>query len=142
MPPPISATTPAARRPYRWTASRTTRSRHSALMCNAYGMKIENMVVGTTLQNSVNMSGDNGSDTVTMSDYEYVIPEEAKYFVSIGVLPASAFDTTQMTEGEDYEITLEVSSPGYLRVWATAEQLNTLVKYVAGANAGVSGDVS
>ena len=27
--------------------------------------------------------------TVTVPEYEYSIPEEAKYFVSIGVLPAS-----------------------------------------------------
>ena len=80
--------------------------------------------------------------TVTVPDYEYTIPEEAKYFVSIGVLPASAFDTTKLAEGEDYEITFEVSENGYLRIWASAAQLNTLVKYVTGANAGVSGDVS
>lgn len=80
--------------------------------------------------------------SVTVPDYEYTIPEEAKYFVSIGVLPASVFDTTQMTEDEDYEINYEITENGYLRIWATAAQLNTLVKYVTGANAGVSGDVS
>lgn len=80
--------------------------------------------------------------TVTVPDYEYTIPEEAKYFVSIGVLPASVFDTTQMTEDEDYEINYEITENGYLRIWATAAQFNTLVKYVTGMNAGVSGDVS
>ena len=80
--------------------------------------------------------------TVTVPDYEYTIPEEAKYFVSIGVLPASVFDTTQMTEGTDYEVNYEITENGYLRIWATAAQLNALVKYVTGANAGVSGDVS
>ena len=79
--------------------------------------------------------------SVTVPDYEYTIPEEAKYFVSIGVLPASVFDTTQMSE-EEYELNYEISSGGYLRIWATAAQLNTLVKYVTGTNAGVSGDVS
>ena len=80
--------------------------------------------------------------TVTVPDYEYTIPEEAKYFVSIGVLPASVFDTTQMTEDTDYEVNYEITENGYLRIWATAAQLNTLVKYVTGTNAGVSGDVS
>ena len=82
-----------------------------------------------------------GCGSVTVPDYEYTIPEETKYFVSISVLPASVFDMTKMTEGEDYEITFEVSENGYLRIWATAAQLNTLVKYVTGANAGVSDDV-
>ena len=80
--------------------------------------------------------------TVTVSDYEYTIPEEAKYFVSIGVLPASVFDTTQMTEDTDYEVNYDITGNGYLRIWATAAQLNTLVKFVTGTNAGVSGDVS
>lgn len=80
--------------------------------------------------------------TVTVPDYEFSIPEEAKYFVSIGVLPASVFDTTKMTEDVDYEINYEVSGKGYLRIWATSEQLNTLVRYITGTNAGLSGDVS
>lgn len=80
--------------------------------------------------------------TVTVPDYEFSIPEEAKYFVSIGVLPASVFDTTKMTEDVDYEINYEVSEKGYLRIWATSEQLNTLVRYITGTNAGLSGDVS
>ena len=80
--------------------------------------------------------------TVTVPEYEYSIPEEAKYFVSIGVLPPSCFDTTQMTEGVDYEISYEVSEKGYLRIWATSDQLNALVKYITGTNAGLSGDVS
>ena len=80
--------------------------------------------------------------TVTVPEYEYSISEEAKYFVSIGVLPPSCFDTTQMTEGVDYEISYEVSEKGYLRIWANSNQLNTLVKYIAGTNAGLSGDVS
>lgn len=80
--------------------------------------------------------------TVTVPDYEYTIPEEAKYFVSIGVLPASVFDTTQMTEDTDYEVNYDITENGYLRIWATAAQLNTLVKFVTGTNAGVSGDVS
>lgn len=80
--------------------------------------------------------------TVTVPDYAYTIPEEAKYFVSIGVLPASVFDTTQMTEDTDYEVNYEITENGYLRVWATAAQLNALVKYVTSKNAGVSGDVS
>ena len=80
--------------------------------------------------------------TVTVPDYEYTIPEEAKYFVSIGVLPASVFDTTQMTEDTDYEVNYEITDKGYLRIWATAVQLNTLMKYVTGTDAGVSGDVS
>ena len=80
--------------------------------------------------------------TVTVPKYEYSIPEEAKYFVSIGVLPPSCFDTTQMTEGVDYEISYEVSEKGYLRIWATSDQLNALVKYITGTNAGLSGDVS
>ena len=80
--------------------------------------------------------------TVTVPDYEFSIPEEAKYFVSIGVLPASVFDTTKMTEDVDYEINYEVSQNGYLRIWATSDQLNTLVKYITGTNAGLSGNVS
>lgn len=80
--------------------------------------------------------------TVTVPDYEYNIPEEAKYFVSIGLLPATAFDTTQMTEGEEYELNYEISPGGYLRIWATSDQLNTLVKYATGSNAGLGGDVS
>lgn len=80
--------------------------------------------------------------SVTVPDYEYTIPEEAKYFVSIGVLPASVFDTTQMTEDTDYEVNYDITENGYLRIWATAAQLNTLVKFVTGTNAGVSGDVS
>lgn len=80
--------------------------------------------------------------SVTVPDYEYTIPEEAKYFVSIGVLPASVFDTTQMTEDTDYEVNYDITENGYLRIWATAAQLNALVKYVTGTNAGVSGDVS
>ena len=79
---------------------------------------------------------------VTVPEYEYSISEQAKYFVSIGVLPPSCFDTTQMTEGVDYEISYEVSEKGYLRIWATSEQLNTLVKYITGTNAGLSGNVS
>lgn len=80
--------------------------------------------------------------TVTVPDYEYTIPEEAKYFVSIGVLPASVFDMTQMAEDTDYEVNYDITENGYLRIWATAAQLNALVKYVTGTNAGVSGDVS
>ena len=79
---------------------------------------------------------------VTVPEYEYSISEQAKYFVSIGVLPPSCFDTTQMTEGVDYEISYEVSEKGYLRIWATSDQLNTLVKYITGTNAGLSGNVS
>lgn len=62
--------------------------------------------------------------------------------MSIGVLAVSVFDTTQMTEDTDYEVNYEITEKGYLRIWATAAQPNTLVKYVTGANAGVSGDVS
>jgi len=80
--------------------------------------------------------------TTTVPKYEYSIPEEAKYFVSIGVLPASAFDTTRMTNGVEYEINMDISKNGYLRIWATSGQLNTLVSYVTKANAGLSGDVS
>ena len=80
--------------------------------------------------------------TVTVPDYEYNIPEEAKYFVSIGVLPADAFDTTQMVEDEEYEINYEITKSGYLRIWASADQLNALVKYATGSNAGLGGDVS
>ena len=80
--------------------------------------------------------------TTTVPDYEFTIPEEGEYFVSIGVLPADVFDTTQMTEGEEYEINYEVSENGYVRIWATDTQLNTLVKYITGVNAGLSGDVS
>ena len=47
-----------------------------------------------------------------------------------------------MTEDEDYEINYEITENGYLRIWVTAAQFNTLVKYVTGMNAGVSGDVS
>ena len=79
--------------------------------------------------------------TVTVPDYEYNIPEEAKYFVSIGVLPADAFDTTQMVEDEEYEINYEITKSGYLRIWASADQLNALVKYATGSNAGLGGDV-
>ncbi len=63
------------------------------------------------------------------SKYQYDIPEEAKYFVSIGVLPASAFDTARMDEGDDYEINYTISKNGYLRIWATSGQLNSLVAY-------------
>lgn len=80
--------------------------------------------------------------TVTVPDYEYEIPEEAKYFVSIGVLPQSAFDTTRMTENTDYEINHDISASGYLRIWATSDQLNTLVRHITGANAALSGNVS
>lgn len=80
--------------------------------------------------------------TTTVPKYEYSIPEEAKYFVSIGVLPASAFDTTRMTKGVEYEINMDISKNGYLRIWATSGQLNTLVSYVTKTNAGLSGDVS
>ena len=74
--------------------------------------------------------------------YQYDIPEEAKYFVSIGVLPASAFDTTRMDEGDDYEINYTISKNGYLRIWATSGQLNSLVAYATKTNIGLSGDVS
>ena len=47
-----------------------------------------------------------------------------------------------MTEDVDYEINYEVSEKGYLRIWATSDQLNTLVKYITGTNAGLSGNVS
>lgn len=47
-----------------------------------------------------------------------------------------------MTEDVDYEINYEVSENGYLRIWATSDQLNTLVKYITGTNAGLSGNVS
>ena len=80
--------------------------------------------------------------TTTVPKYQYDIPEEAKYFVSIGVLPASAFDTTRMDEGDDYEINYTISKNGYLRIWATSGQLNSLVNYVTKTNAGLSGDVS
>lgn len=80
--------------------------------------------------------------TTTVPKYEYSIPEEAKYFVSIGVLPASVFDTTRMTKGVEYEINMDISKNGYLRIWATSGQLNTLVSYVTKTNAGLSGDVS
>lgn len=80
--------------------------------------------------------------TVTVPDYEYNIAEEAKYFVSIGVLPQSSFDTTQMTEDTDYEVNYEITEKGYLRIWATDGQLNTLVRYVTGNSAGLSGNVS
>lgn len=80
--------------------------------------------------------------TTTVPKYQYDIPEEAKYFVSIGVLPASAFDTTRMDEGDDYEINYTISKNGYLRIWATSGQINTLVAYAAKTNIGLSGDVS
>lgn len=79
--------------------------------------------------------------TTTVPKYQYDIPEEAKYFVSIGVLPASAFDTTRMDEGDDYEINYTISKNGYLRIWATSGQLNSLVAYAARTNIGLSGDV-
>ena len=97
-------------------------------------------VIYRLLSNGGNTWLDRG--TTTVPDYEYSIPEEAKYFVSIGLLPADVFDTTQMTEGEEYELNYEISPGGYLRIWATAEQLNTLVKYAAGSSAGLGGDVS
>ena len=80
--------------------------------------------------------------TATVPKYQYDIPEEAKYFVSIGVLPASAFDTARMDEGDDYEINYTISKNGYLRIWAASGQLNSLVSYVTKTNAGLSGDVS
>ncbi len=80
--------------------------------------------------------------TITVPKYQYDIPEEAKYFVSIGVLPASAFDTTRMDEGDDYEINYTISKNGYLRIWATSGQLNSLVAYATKTNIGLSGDVS
>lgn len=80
--------------------------------------------------------------TTTVPKYKYDIPEEAKYFVSIGVLPASAFDTTRMDEGDDYEINYTISKNGYLRIWAASGQLNSLVAYATKANIGLSGDVS
>ena len=80
--------------------------------------------------------------TATVPKYQYDIPEEAKYFVSIGVLPASAFDTTRMDEGDDYEINYTISKNGYLRIWAGSGQLNSLVAYAARTNIGLSGDVS
>ena len=80
--------------------------------------------------------------TTTVPKYQYDIPEEAKYFVSIGVLPASAFDTTRMDEGDDYEINYAISKNGYLRIWAASGQLNSLVAYATKTNIGLSGDVS
>lgn len=80
--------------------------------------------------------------TTTVPKYQYDIPEEAKYFVSIGVLPASAFDTTRMDEGDDYEINYTISKNGYLRIWAASGQLNSLAVYATKANIGLSGDVS
>ena len=97
-------------------------------------------VVYRLLSNGGNTWMDRG--TVTVPDYEYSIPEEAKYFVSIGVLPADAFDTTQMVEDEEYEINYEITKSGYLRIWASSDQLNILVKYATGSNAGLGGDVS
>ena len=97
-------------------------------------------VIYRLLSNGGNTWLDRG--TVTVPDYEYNIPEEAKYFVSIGVLPADAFDTTQMVEDEEYEINYEITKSGYLRIWASADQLNALVKYATGSNAGLGGDVS
>ena len=47
-----------------------------------------------------------------------------------------------MNEGDDYEINMDISKNGYLRIWATSGQLNTLVSYVTKTNAGLSGDVS
>ena len=80
--------------------------------------------------------------TTTVPKYQYDIPEEAKYFVSIGVLPASALDTARMDEGDDYEINYTISKNGYLRIWAASGQLNSLVAYATKANIGLSGDVS
>ena len=40
------------------------------------------------------------------------------------------------------KLTLDISKNGYLRIWRTSGQLNTLVSYVTKANAGLSGDVS
>lgn len=80
--------------------------------------------------------------TTTVPKYQYDIPEETKYFVSIGVLPASAFDTTRMDEGDDYEINYTISKNGYLRIWAASGQLNSLVAYATKTNIGLSGDVS
>ena len=80
--------------------------------------------------------------TATVPKYQYDIPEEAKYFVSIGVLPASAFDTARMDEGDDYEINYTISKNGYLRIWAASGQLNSLVAYATKTNIGLSGDVS
>ena len=80
--------------------------------------------------------------TATVPKYKYDIPEEAKYFVSIGVLPASAFDTARMDEGDDYEINYTISKNGYLRIWAASGQLNSLVAYATKTNIGLSGDVS
>lgn len=80
--------------------------------------------------------------TTTVPKYQYDIPEEAKYFVSIGVLPASAFDTTRMDEGDDYEINYTISKNGYLRIWAASGQLNSLVAHATKTNIGLSGDVS
>ena len=97
-------------------------------------------VIYRLLSNGGNTWLDRG--TTTVPDYEYSIPEEAKYFVSIGLLPADVFDTTQMTEGEEYEINYEITKNGYLRIWAASDQLNALVKYATGSNAGLGGDVS
>lgn len=80
--------------------------------------------------------------TATVPKYQYDIPEEAKYFVSIGVLSASAFDTARMDEGDDYEINYTISKNGYLRIWAASGQLNSLVAYATRTNIGLSGDVS
>ena len=80
--------------------------------------------------------------TAIVPKYQYDIPEEAKYFVSIGVLPASALDTARMDEGDDYEINYTISKNGYLRIWAASGQLNSLVAYATKANIGLSGDVS
>lgn len=80
--------------------------------------------------------------TATVPKYQYDISEEAKYFVSIGVLPASAFDTARMDEGDDYEINYTISKNGYLRIWAASGQLNSLVAYATKTNIGLSGDVS
>ena len=47
-----------------------------------------------------------------------------------------------MDEGDDYEINYTISKNGYLRIWATSGQINTLVAYAAKTNIGLSGDVS
>lgn len=47
-----------------------------------------------------------------------------------------------MTEDTDYEVNYEITEKGYLRIWATDGQLNTLVRYVTGNSAGLSGNVS
>lgn len=47
-----------------------------------------------------------------------------------------------MDEGDDYEINYTISKNGYLRIWATSGQLNSLVAYATKTNIGLSGDVS